>query len=39
VFGYTLSDPAQAMAGDLGFIPLPAAVLENGRAALATIQP
>lgn len=39
VFGYTLSDPAQAMAGDLGFISLPASVLEKGRAALATIQP
>ena len=39
VFGYTLSDPAQAMAGDLGFISLPASVLEKGRVALATIQP
>ena len=39
VFGYTLSDPAQAMAGDLGFISLPTAVLEKGRAALATVQP
>jgi phosphate transport system substrate-binding protein len=39
VFSYTLSDPAQAMAGDLGFISLPAPVLEKGRAALATIQP
>lgn len=39
VFGYTLSEPAQAMAGDLGFISLPAAVLAKGRAVLATIQP
>ncbi|MEY4354701.1 MAG: phosphate transporter substrate-binding protein PstS [Cyanobacteriota bacterium] len=39
VFSYTLSDPAQAMAGDLGFIRLPATVLEKGRAALATVQP
>ena len=39
VFDYTLSDAAQAMAGDLGFISLPAAVLEKGRAALATVQP
>jgi len=39
VFGYTLSEAAQAMAGDLGFISLPAPVLEKGRAALATIQP
>jgi phosphate transport system substrate-binding protein len=39
VFGYTLSDPAQAMAADLGFISLPAPVLEKGRAALATVQP
>jgi phosphate transport system substrate-binding protein len=39
VFGYTLSDAAQAMAGDLGFISLPPPVLEKGRAALATVQP
>jgi phosphate transport system substrate-binding protein len=39
VFTYTLSDPAQAMAEGLGFIRLPAPVLEKGRAALATIQP
>ncbi|MFM7169437.1 MAG: phosphate ABC transporter substrate-binding protein PstS [Cyanobium sp.] len=39
VFGYTLSEPAQAMAGDLGFISLPAPVLERSRAALATVKP
>jgi phosphate transport system substrate-binding protein len=39
VFGYALSDPAQAIAGDLGFISLPASVLEKGRSALATLQP
>jgi phosphate transport system substrate-binding protein len=39
VFNYTLSEPAQAMAGSLGFISLPGPVLEKGRAALATIQP
>lgn len=39
VFGYTLSDAAQAKATELGFISLPAPVLEKGRAALATVQP
>ena len=39
VFEHTLSDPAQAIAVDLGFIPLPTSVLEQGRAALSTIQP
>ena len=39
VFSHTLSEPAQAMAEGLGFISLPPAVLEKGRAALATIQP
>ena len=39
VFGYTLSAPAQAMAGELGFISLPEAVLEKGKAALETLQP
>jgi phosphate transport system substrate-binding protein len=39
VFEHTLSDPAQAVAVDLGFIPLPTSVLEQGRAALSTIQP
>lgn len=37
-FQYTLSDPAQAMAPDLGFIPLPPDVLAKGRAALDTLQ-
>ena len=39
VFGYALSGPAQAMAPGLGFISLGPALLEKGRAALATIQP
>jgi phosphate transport system substrate-binding protein len=39
VFSHTLSEPAQAIAGDLGFISLPPAVQEKGRAALATLQP
>jgi phosphate transport system substrate-binding protein len=39
VFDYTLSEPAQAIAGDLGFISLPSSVLEKSRAALATLQP
>jgi len=38
-FEYTLSDAAQAMAKDLGFISLPPSVLEKGRQALATVQP
>lgn len=38
-FSLTLSEPAQAMAGDLGFISLPTPVLEKGRAALASVQP
>jgi phosphate transport system substrate-binding protein len=37
-FQYTLSDQAQAMAPDLGFIPLPPEVLAKGRAALDTLQ-
>jgi phosphate transport system substrate-binding protein len=39
VFGFTLSDPAQAMSGGLGFIRLPVEVLEKGRVALAAVQP
>lgn len=39
VFSHTLSAPAQAMAEGLGFISLPAPVLEKGRAALASLQP
>jgi phosphate transport system substrate-binding protein len=36
---YTLSDQAQAMAPELGFISLPSEVRAKGRAALATLQP
>lgn len=39
VFSTTLSEPAQALAGEMGYISLPPAVLEKGKAALATIQP
>ncbi|MFM9047188.1 MAG: phosphate ABC transporter substrate-binding protein PstS [Cyanobium sp.] len=39
VFGYALSEPAQAMAPELGYISLPTPLLEKSRAALATIQP
>jgi len=39
VFSFTLSDQAQAVAGEMGFISLPPAVLEKGRAALATLKP
>jgi len=39
VFTHTLSDEAQAMAPDLGFISLPAEVLAKSRLALATIKP
>lgn len=39
VFSHTLSAPAQAMAESMGYISLPPAVMEKGRAALATIQP
>ncbi|MFN9644067.1 MAG: phosphate ABC transporter substrate-binding protein PstS [Cyanobacteriota bacterium] len=39
VFNHTLSEPAQALAESLGFIHLPARVLEKSRAALATVQP
>jgi phosphate transport system substrate-binding protein len=39
VFSNTLSEPAQALAENLGFIQLPPTVLEKGRAALATLQP
>jgi phosphate transport system substrate-binding protein len=38
VFSHTLSEPAQTQAEDLGFIHLPAPILEKGRAALATLQ-
>jgi len=39
MFSQTLSDSAQALAEGLGFIRLPATVLEKSRAALATLQP
>jgi len=39
VFSHTLSDEAQAMAPDLGFISLPAEVLAKSRLALATVKP
>jgi phosphate transport system substrate-binding protein len=38
-FGYALSEPAQALADPLGYVSLPAPLLEKSRAALATIQP
>ena len=38
-FEYTLSDTAQAGAPALGYVTLPAAVLEKARKALTTIQP
>jgi phosphate transport system substrate-binding protein len=39
VFSFTLSDQAQTVAGEMGFISLPPAVLAKGRAALATLKP
>jgi phosphate transport system substrate-binding protein len=39
VFSHTLSQSAQSQAERLGFIQLPAGVLEKARAALATLQP
>jgi len=39
VFTHSLSDEAQAMAPDLGFISLPAEVLAKSRLALATVKP
>jgi phosphate transport system substrate-binding protein len=36
-FGYALSDKAQAQAPGLGYISLPAPVLQKARAALATV--
>ena len=38
-FGYTLSDAAQADAPALGFVTLPAPLLNRARAALATLKP
>jgi phosphate transport system substrate-binding protein len=37
-FGFTLSDQAQAMAPELGFITLPTEVLVKARKALAGIR-
>ena len=37
-FGYTLSDTAQAGAPSLGYVSLPAPVLEKARKALATLE-
>lgn len=39
VFAYALSEPAQAMAEKMGYIRLPAKVMERGRNALASLQP
>lgn len=39
IFGYTLSDRAQAAAPGLGYISLPAPVLEQARRALAALKP
>jgi phosphate transport system substrate-binding protein len=39
VFTYALSDQAQAVAGQMGFISLPPAVQALDRAALATLKP
>jgi phosphate transport system substrate-binding protein len=36
---FALSDQAQAMAPELGYISLPPDVMAKGRAALATLQP
>ena len=38
-FTYTLSDAAQAMAPNLGFVSLPPAVMAKGRAALQSVRP
>lgn len=38
IFGYTLSDSAQAKAASLGYVSLPAAVLEQSRRALANLK-
>ena len=38
VFGYTLSDKAQALAPSLGYISLPSSILVKSRRALALIQ-
>ncbi|MEA5442395.1 phosphate ABC transporter substrate-binding protein PstS [Cyanobium gracile] len=38
VFDFTLSEGAQAMAPELGYVPLPPSVLEKGRERLATLE-
>jgi len=39
VLAYTLSDQAQAMAPELGFISLPADVLAKDKAAIGSMKP
>lgn len=39
VFGYGLSQPAQAIAEEMGYVGLPEAVRKKSLAALATVQP
>ncbi len=38
VFDYTLSDKAQAMAPELGYVPLPPSVMAKGREKLASLE-
>ncbi len=38
VFEYTLSDEAQAMAPELGYVPLPPSVMAKGRERLASLE-
>jgi phosphate transport system substrate-binding protein len=38
VFGYTLSDPAQAKAPELGYVSLPPSVVAKAREKLATLE-
>ncbi len=38
VFDYTLSDEAQAMAPELGYVPLPPSVMAKGRERLASLE-
>lgn len=39
VFGYGLSQPAQALAEEMGYVNLPPSIREKSLAALATVQP
>lgn len=39
VFGYGLSQPAQALAEEMGYVSLPPSIREKSLAALATVQP